>query len=245
MQKVVSAIKTLLEASVADDESPLYGIKRVFFGDPMIIPESDLPALAIQPMSTDFALRGSRVDQKTHTVEIRLIYNQKDYFGANLSVSKTITAANFSSSSIEFTATAHWYSVGDAVVVSKITPEGYNGTYLITAKTANTFTVAKTIDPWSYSAGGIAQKATNDKVFAIEDAINKVEMSDDNHWTARSSVCGVIQGNPTLPYSVGAETRQAADLAKIVSVNYSLTESRWFPTFEVVTTVQAVVIGDR
>jgi len=107
MQKVVSAIKQLLEASVADDQSPLYGIKRVFFGDPMIIPESDLPALAIQPMSTDFALRGSRVDQKTHTVEIRLIYNQKDYFGANLSVSKTITAANFSSSSIEFTATAH------------------------------------------------------------------------------------------------------------------------------------------
>ena len=80
MKNVILAIKELLEASVADNDSPLSDIKKVFFGDPMIIPESDLPAIAIQPVSTDYVMRGSRYDQKQHTVEIRLVYNQKQYF---------------------------------------------------------------------------------------------------------------------------------------------------------------------
>jgi hypothetical protein len=39
-----------------------------------------LPAIAIQPISTDYVQRGSRYDQKEHTIEIRLVYNQKDYY---------------------------------------------------------------------------------------------------------------------------------------------------------------------
>lgn len=80
MKNVILAIKELLEASVADSNSPLHNIKKVFFGDPMVIPESDLPAIAIQPVSTDYVMRGSRYDQKQHTVEVRLVYNQKQYF---------------------------------------------------------------------------------------------------------------------------------------------------------------------
>jgi hypothetical protein len=55
-------------------------IKKVYFGDPIKIPEDDLPAIAIQPISSDYKLRGSRYDEKTHTVEIRLISNKKYFF---------------------------------------------------------------------------------------------------------------------------------------------------------------------
>ena len=84
MQKVVSAIKSLLDASVSNVNSPIHDIKKVFFGDPIVIPEADLPAIAIQPIGSEYAMRGSQYDQKLHTVEIRLIYNQKQYYGKNL-----------------------------------------------------------------------------------------------------------------------------------------------------------------
>lgn len=80
MQTVISAIKGLLDTTVSNSSSPLHDVKKVFFGDPMIIPESDLPAIAIQPISSDYVMRGSRYDEKVHTVEIRLIYNQKQYY---------------------------------------------------------------------------------------------------------------------------------------------------------------------
>ena len=126
MQKVVSAIKDLLDASVANTGSPIHDIKKVFFGDPVVIPENDLPAIAIQPINTEFTMRGSRYDQKTHTIEVRLVYNQKQYFGKNLGVSKTITAAAFSSSSINFTSTAHGLSANDSIVVSGVVPDTFN-----------------------------------------------------------------------------------------------------------------------
>lgn len=84
MQTVVSAIKSLLDASVVTSGSPLSDIKKVFFGDPVVIPENDLPAIAVQPVSTEYEMRGSRYDQKLHTIEIRLVYNAKQYFGKNI-----------------------------------------------------------------------------------------------------------------------------------------------------------------
>ena len=246
MKNVILAIKELLEASVANSQSPLYWVKKVFFGDPMVIPESDLPAIAIQPVSTDYVMRGSRYDQKQHTVEIRLVYNQKQYFWQNLATGVSITAGSFSVNAMSFTATAHSLAVGDSIVISGVLPEAYNGTYLVaTVPNANTFTVAKSIDPSTFATGGIVQKATNDKVFAIEDAISKVESVNADHSTAALSVCGTIQGNSSLPYTDGAVTRNAAEIAQIRSVSYTLSENRWFPSFEVVATVVATVVGDR
>lgn len=246
MQKVVSAIKWLLDASVADNSSPIHDIKKVFFGDPLVIPENDLPAIAIQPVNTEFTMRGSRYDQKTHTIEVRLVYNQKQYFGKNLGDWKTITAASFSSGSINFTATGHGLSQGDSVVVSGVVPDAYNGTFLVTSvPDVDHFVVAKITDPWTYIAWWSVQKATTDKVFAIEDAIKKVEEMNSDHSTADLSVCGTIQSNPSLPYSDGANTLNAAEIAQVKSVNYSFSENRWFPTFEVVTTIEAKVIWDR
>lgn len=246
MQTVVSAIKSLLDASVVTSGSPLSDIKKVFFGDPVLIPENDLPAIAVQPVSTEYEMRGSRYDQKLHTIEIRLVYNAKQYFGKSIWSGQAITAGAFSSGSINFTSTAHGLSAGDNVIVSGITPEAFNWTFKVASVSdSDHFAVSKLVDPWIYVSGWSVSKATVDKVFAVEDAIQKVELTNVDHSTAALSVCGTIQSNSSLPYSDGAMTRNAAEIAKIRSVNYSFSENRWFPTFEVVTTVEAKVIGDR
>ena len=70
------------------------------------------------------------------------------------------------------------------------------------------------------------QKVTNDKVFAIEDAIKKVEEMNSDHSTAALSVCGTIQSNPSLPYSDGVNILNAAEIAQVKNVNYSFSENR-------------------
>jgi hypothetical protein len=56
------------------------------------------------------------------------------------STSATITAVTNVASPV-FTATAHGLGVGDVVTISGATPAGYNGSWVVTAVTANTFTV--------------------------------------------------------------------------------------------------------
>lgn len=80
MKNAMTAIQQIFKNVVSNPSSPLYGVKKVFFGDPVNIPEVDLPALAIQPISTNYSQRGSRYDQKNYSIEIRLIYNQRQYF---------------------------------------------------------------------------------------------------------------------------------------------------------------------
>ena len=171
MEQSIIAIKQLLATSVSKNTSPLSDIRKVFFGDPMTIPESDLPALAIQPISTDYTMRGSRYDEKLQNIEIRLVYNAKAYFGQ---------------SALE-----------------------------------------------------------NDNVFAVEDAIRKVEMSNANQGTDAYTICGTIQKNQTLPYKSGTQDLKACEIAQVTNVNYSLSTSRGFPTYEVTVTIKVQVIGDR
>jgi hypothetical protein len=54
--------------------------------------------------------------------------------------SATITAVTNVASPV-FTATAHGLGVGDVVTISGATPAGYNGSWVVTAVTANSFTV--------------------------------------------------------------------------------------------------------
>ena len=55
-----------------------------------------------------------------------------------------ITAISYTSSTATYTATGHTLNVGDSVIITGLAPDGYNGTYTITAKATNTFTVANT-----------------------------------------------------------------------------------------------------
>lgn len=170
MDIVITAIKELLESSVSQTSSPLNDIKRVFYWDPITIPQSNLPALCIQPIWTEYILRGSRYDQKKHTIEIRLIYNTKSYFSENPAI---------------------------------------------------------------------------DKVEAVEDAIKKVEEWNLSHETANYTVCGTIQKNTTLPYTYSSTIKNACELARVKSVNYTFSDARGFPTYEVITIVEADVIWNR
>lgn len=171
MDTSITAIKSLLQTAVSASGSPLMDIKKVFYGDPVTIPESDLPALTIEPISTDFVMRGNRYDQKIHHIEIKLVYNAKAYFGQ---------------SGIE-----------------------------------------------------------NDKVFAVEDAIQKVGQTNVDHETASNTVCGTIQKNPSLPYKDGTVTRTACEIAQVTSVHYGLRSNRGFHTYEVTVAVKAQSVGDR
>lgn len=58
MEKVVIALKTLIEASIATPGSVLSDIKKVYFGDPIQIPVSCQPAITITPISTETVARG-------------------------------------------------------------------------------------------------------------------------------------------------------------------------------------------
>lgn len=82
MREPLLALQEILKDAIDDNTSPLYWIKKVYFGDPVIIPKSSLPALVVAPVSDEYTRRWSRYDMKTHNIEIRLVYNQKDYFGA-------------------------------------------------------------------------------------------------------------------------------------------------------------------
>lgn len=246
MQKVISAIKQLLEISTQNNDSPLKDIKKVFFGDPILIPESDLPAITIQPISSDYTMRGSQYDQKNHRIEIRLLYNAKMYMDKNLLSEISISSASWTWWIVTISANLHWLQAWQTVQISWSIPDKYNGAFFVASVIdSNTFTVSMITDPWIYIWSWKIKQTINDKVFAIEDSINKIEQVWLNHETAWLTVCGTIQKNSWLPLTDANGTKKTAEIAKVESVSYSFSQDRGFPTFEVVTTVSATVIGDR
>lgn len=87
MDKVLTAIREILTALVADSASPLYyhattapkGIKRVFWGDPAQIPRNEFPCLVIRPVGSTWPKRGTKYDQKVHRVEVIIVANLDTY----------------------------------------------------------------------------------------------------------------------------------------------------------------------
>jgi len=73
----------------------------------------------------------------------------------------TAAAWDTNTDTLTFTATGHGFEVGDVVVVSGVTTSTvtntFNGTYTITAATADTFSVAKASSPGTYASGGKGQ----------------------------------------------------------------------------------------
>lgn len=172
MQKVLEAIRQIVSSAVATDGSPLNGIKSVYFGDPISIPESSQPAIVVHPISTVFVKRGSRYDRKLHTVEVRFIDNKKNY--------------------------------------EQTSPKD-----------------AK-------------------KVVGVETAVQRMEETTDPQKTKTTSLCGLIQTNPTLEYvNEEGKTLHASIDANVVRVDYTFSMARGFPTFEVIVTIEALAQGDR
>lgn len=71
-------------------------------------------------------------------------------------VSLSITTATWAGGSATLTSNGHGFIVGDEIVVSGVTPSGYNtSTYFtVSAATTNTFSYSLASDPGAYSSGG-------------------------------------------------------------------------------------------
>jgi hypothetical protein len=245
MNEIINAIKQLLETSVAQTGQPLDDILRVYNGDPIRVPNENLPCLIIKRGNTEYVMRGSRYDEKIHNVQIILLYNQSQFFSHNVGTLKTITDASWSANEATFTIVGHGYSVGEEVNIQNIDPTGYNGFHTITAKTDDTFTVAMTLDPGTYSSGGTASLTTDDIVHIEVDASKKVG-NTTNKEVDQYTICGTIQNNLSLPYTASGTTTNQVDIARVVGVEYiGLTESRGWRAYEVVVNIEAKVIGDR
>ena len=88
MDKVLTAIVELMTALVADSSSPLYftdvtttphGVRSVFLGDPNQIPADDFPTVIVRPVNTVIEKEATKYDQKTHTVEVVIVDNLRNY----------------------------------------------------------------------------------------------------------------------------------------------------------------------
>lgn len=85
MEKIIRGILEILEAAktAAEPTDPIKKVKSFFFGDPIIIPASMLPAIVVSPVSENVTARGTGVDQADSTIKIKLIQNLKDDLGAS------------------------------------------------------------------------------------------------------------------------------------------------------------------
>lgn len=86
----------------------------------------------------------------------------------------TVLTASWSGGTVTMNFTGgHPFTDGDSVLVTGVTPSGYNGTYPVTVVDADTVTYVLATDPGTYSAGGTAVEVrkAGDEVFI--DAFNR------------------------------------------------------------------------
>lgn len=249
MDKVLSAIKQLLEASVQQSWSPLSDIKKVYYGDPITVALSDCPALIVRPKSTEYVPRGNQYDQKKYNVEVVLVYNQSSYYGSYKGTPFAIIAwSRLAGTTTLQTSINHNITAGQTVTVTGITPSWYNGTYIVTAvPSPDEIEVAIVADPGAYVSGGSVRSDDTSIVYAVKDSVDKVENNDPlpSFETEAYTVTGTIQKNPLLPYTSAGNTYNTASFASVRSVDYIFSNSRWFPTYEVIIGLDATVVDQR
>ena len=76
---VISILKDARDA--APDDKPIKRVKRVFFGDPVLVAASDLPALVVMPVAQAVTARGTVLDQADSTIKVKLVQSLKDGLG--------------------------------------------------------------------------------------------------------------------------------------------------------------------
>lgn len=81
MHQTILAIKDALEAQTVS--GPLQRVKRVYYGDPILIPETSLPAICILPQASSLSSRGTKYDQTDIQIRVKLVQNLKQDMGAS------------------------------------------------------------------------------------------------------------------------------------------------------------------
>ncbi len=83
MERIILALKSLIDAQISNPTSPLNGVKIVYAWDPITINKSNLPAIYIEPVSTILESANSQYDQLIHSIEIGIVYATKDFYTDN------------------------------------------------------------------------------------------------------------------------------------------------------------------
>jgi len=74
METTIALLKALLEAKLKGK------IKSFYIGDPILIPDSSLPCISISPNVSEAAVADNQRDMRTHTIDISLIIDARQYF---------------------------------------------------------------------------------------------------------------------------------------------------------------------
>ena len=85
MDKVIAHLAGLYAVAKAVEDSPLEDLKSIYEGEPDKLPESDLPALIIQPAGTTYQhdKSGSQYDVREARVRMVLILKPKTFYASN------------------------------------------------------------------------------------------------------------------------------------------------------------------
>jgi len=127
--------------------------------------------------------RGPGAIENNFTVEMRLVYNQKQYYGKEQGSIVTPTTAVYDASfqEIQVDKTAHGLQVGDAIVL-QASPSIFSGTHSVyEVLDLDTFTVKKTnagAELTQTLTGVTYKKVNTENIFAVADAIRKIEGVD-------------------------------------------------------------------
>lgn len=249
MEKVITALKVLLEDAIATPGSALSDIKKVYFWDPQQIPESCQPAITIQPITTEKVDRGPWAIENNFTVEMRLVYNQKQYYGKEQGAVVTPTEAVYDAGfqEIQVEKTAHGLIVWDAIVL-QASPSIFSGTHSVhEIIDANIFTVKKTnagAELTQTLTGVTYKKVNTENIFAVADAIRKIEWVDpDTFEPLEDTIAWIVMTNPTLRNSAMALC--PVEISRVESVDYWFSTNRWFPTYEVVVRIKGKRVKRR
>jgi len=80
---VIEAIRTLLKNKIQTATKPINLIKKVYYGDPVLIPTADMPSICVIPGTNETTARGSRIDNRSGSITIKLVFNIKDDIGGS------------------------------------------------------------------------------------------------------------------------------------------------------------------
>lgn len=177
---------------------------------------------------------------------MRLVYNQRQYY--NQGAATIVSAAavyDATYKEVQVQKNGHGLQVGDSIVL-QCSPSMFSGTYSVAQiLDADNFTVGKDGGAeFTQNLSSVTyQQVDTENIFAVIDALRKMEMEDPDTGQPRGdTISGIVIRNPTLKYS---STECAAELANIKTIDYGFSTNRGFPTYEVVVKVEARRVRGR
>lgn len=120
-----------------------------------------------------------------------------------------ISAVTYTSTAATYTAAGHTFAVGDTVTVTGLAPDGFNGTFVITAVATNTFTVANTTNTALTDQVGNA--------YWLDPTEYSMEGSTAAYVTDNNDVDAIVTGNAQVAAAYAAALQAQADAATAIS----------------------------